>query len=152
VIGGELKLLDFKDISAADVLQALALVIDRLREMGVGGVFDQQLPLINKSVSDLVDLGATFLDDVQTPGDDSVVSSAKKLEAFLNSKINPSNDPDGPHVQVVVRPDDIRFRLKVNKQFLRDDIPFAFDLEVILVSRTSKEPESSPSLRMPVSI
>src|SRR5262249_39959081 len=47
---------------------------------------------------------------------------------FLNSKINPGNDPNGPHVQVIVTPDDIRFRLTVNKQFLRQDIPFAFDL------------------------
>src|SRR5690606_22320228 len=68
IVDGELTLFEnFRNISAADIFAALQLLVDQLRAAGRGGAFDRTLPLVNRSVADLIDLGAVWTDAIGSP-------------------------------------------------------------------------------------
>jgi Ca2+-binding RTX toxin-like protein len=129
---------NFNNLSPQMILEALELVINQLRSLGAGGVFDTQLPLINKSVSDLVDMGQAFLAKFGSP-DGGSVSTVQFVENFLNSKLD-ANPNDGmvPDVVNVVfdrgnpsdaSDDDLRFTFTFSHDFSpADPIPLALDL------------------------
>jgi hypothetical protein len=68
--------------------------------------------LINKSVSQLIDLGAAFQRAIGTPGAAESVATAKGFMDFLNSKID-AIDPSLPDVLVNVAGGDIRFSISL---------------------------------------
>jgi hypothetical protein len=98
--------LAFDNITPQMILDALAALVEQLHALGGAGLFvDVQLPLINTSISDLMNLAEEFshslgpVDDV----DSLTVSTAHLVEEFLNDSL------DGITVHVVVNPGDIRF-------------------------------------------
>jgi autotransporter-associated beta strand protein len=120
------NLLDFNNITPDMVLAALDSLIDQLRKVGAGGIFDQPLPLINKSLSQLVDLGQTVLDELGLGGstrpksDD--IGTAQKLQDFLNSKLGAGV------VTVETQPGEIRFKFTFTKG-LDFPVPFSFNVK-----------------------
>jgi hypothetical protein len=122
-IQGELaSFLNFNNITPQMILDALQVLEGQLRTMGAGGVFDQPLPLINKSLSELVDLGQSFVEKLGLEQGVPSLGTAQALEDFLNSRF-----PSGLAVKVVVNPGDIRFTFKYADSFSKQ-VPFAFDL------------------------
>ena len=125
----------FNNITPQMIVQALVALVEQLRAMGGGGVVDTKLPLIDASLSDVVDFGQALVQkldgDPVTPELDgiqgSAVGAAKQLQDFINSKINPSNNPGGPFVTVAVNPGDIRFAFAFDASFDKT-FPFSFDL------------------------
>jgi hypothetical protein len=129
-VGGQLTAFEnFQNLAPQQILQMLQDLVDQLSALGAGGVFDQPIPLINKSVSDLLDLGQAFLAKIGSPSDPTQVSegqesTAQKLADFPNQKLAP-NAP--PVVSVIVTQGDNRFRFSFTKSF-DTNLPFSFDL------------------------
>src|SRR5262249_39384340 len=116
----------FTNITPGMILDALPQLIDKLSALGVGdGVFQQKLPLINKSIAELVDLGKSFKDRIGGPGSALDVTSAKKLEKFLNDQIHKLS-PD-LNVKVVASPGDISFTFTFKDGFQKR-VPLSFSV------------------------
>jgi Ca2+-binding RTX toxin-like protein len=81
----------FRDFSFDDIVAALQLVVDFLdgiKDSGVAGeVFNFQIPLINRSVGDLIDAGDEFLDFVEELSDNPA-GSLQILENMLRDQLN----------------------------------------------------------------
>lgn len=130
-IGGQLTAFEsFKNLTPAQILAMLQELVDKLDDLGAGGVLNQPIPLVNKSISDLLDLGQALLEKLQPTGTPAAatldVATAQKLADFLNRKIA----PNGPPVvsKITVTPGDIRFQFSFSKTITPIVFPFAFDL------------------------
>src|SRR5262249_24546626 len=83
------------------------------------------LPLINKSVADLADLGKAFNDVIGTPGGQAQVQTASKFQDYLNTQLH-KLDPN-LNATVVVSPSDIRFKFSYTNS-LDKTLPLSFDI------------------------
>jgi autotransporter-associated beta strand protein len=127
---------NFNNITPEQILAALSALIDQLTALGAGGIFQQPLPLVNKSVSDLVDLGQMFLHQIGSPDDPNnvgiaSVATAQKLQDFINRKLDPDPTDDVvPNVvTITVTPGDIRFTFTFTRGLETPlSFPFALDL------------------------
>lgn len=120
-ITGASDFLNFENISIDTVFSAIKLLVDRLKKLGAGGVFDTKIPVINRSLSDLVDLSQDIADKLQNldSEDPSQFATAKSLQNFFNDKSIP--------LTVVSSPSDIRFLF--NDSFTWSKIlPLSFDV------------------------
>ncbi|HXV76086.1 MAG TPA: calcium-binding protein, partial [Candidatus Polarisedimenticolaceae bacterium] len=81
----------FRDFSFDDILAALQLVVDFLQGMKDGGVagevFNFQIPLINRSVGDLIDAGDEFLSFVEELSNNPA-GSLQELEKFFRDQLD----------------------------------------------------------------
>ena len=115
----------FKNISAADVLAALDLLVTKLQETGHGDVFSKPIPIVNRSVSDLIDLGQVFLDTIGKPDNDSSTATAAKLQAFINAKLVEKGLP--ANVEIILSSNAVRFKFSAAKSYSRT-VPIAFQV------------------------
>lgn len=123
-IGGQIaNYTDFNQITPEQIFAALQLLIDELQELGGGAIFDRNIPLINRSVSELVDLGETWTQTVGSPDSATSVATAQKLEAFINSKLGTVANPDV--VDVIVQPGNMIFDFTIDRS-IAEDFPLAF--------------------------
>ena len=87
VTGNVADFSNFTNISFDTVIAALKLLAGKLKSLGSGGVFAQKIPVVNKSLSDLIDLGsdiATKLGNLDS-ADPTQFATAKGLQTFLTS-------------------------------------------------------------------
>src|SRR5262249_12725892 len=76
---------NFTNISFDTVLNALKLLASKLKSLGGGGILGQKIPVVNKSLSDLIDLGsdiATKLGNLDSV-DPTQLATAKGLQTFF---------------------------------------------------------------------
>ncbi len=106
--------LDFNSISADMILEMVPRLIAWLRDLGVGGLLDEQLPLLNKSLADLVQLGTEFGSEIASPTA-AVVRTASALGAFLGA-------------ETTVHPDEILFQFQLEHEHA-EKLPFSFGVE-----------------------
>ncbi len=110
----------FSNIGPQQIFQALQLLVEQLRNVGRGGALDRPIPLINKSVSELIDLGEAWSSTIGQPDSANAIATAQGLQQFLQSKLG-----NTATVQVTVRHDDILFEFGFAKGFERN-IPLNF--------------------------
>ncbi len=123
-IAGDLTVLDsFTNITSEQVFAALDLLIEKLRDLGVGSALDKPIPLINRSVAELVDLGESFSKTIGKPASPNAVSNALAMEAYINSKLATANQPDV--VDVTLTTTGIEFTFKFNDHVTKI-LPLAF--------------------------
>ncbi len=122
-ITGEEGFLDFNNITPEVIIQMISALIDRLQALDNGGVFDTKIPIINKKLGEIVDLAQGLADKFgDTSGvQGALVSSAKKLETWLNSKLTPVT------VTVTVANGQILFAFGYSKTFAKT-FPLSFDV------------------------
>ncbi|HEX8523269.1 MAG TPA: hypothetical protein VF669_13510, partial [Tepidisphaeraceae bacterium] len=129
-VSGESNFSSFQNITPQMIVEALQALIEKLRALGGGGVLDTKLPIIEKSLSDLVDLGQEFADRLGLL-DPNGISTAKKLEEFLQDRLGDKTklgSTDGDSIVVVkVTPDAIQLSLTVDQKIHRT-LPFSLDL------------------------
>ncbi len=118
-ISGKTAFEDFTNITPQMILAAIQALIEKLRGLGAGGVFDTRLPLINKSVSDLLKLGDQLANDLGT-FDENNVLTAKGMENFLQSHVDNA-------LKVTVSQDAISFKLNFT-QSVSENVPLNLDL------------------------
>lgn len=122
-IDGELTVLDsFRNITAEQVFAALDFRIEKLRDLGVGTALDKPIPLLNRSVSDLVDLGEAFSKTIGKPDSPNAISNAKAFENFINTKLGNPNPP----ISVDVTKSGIEFNFKLSHRFQPHAVPLTF--------------------------
>ena len=123
-IAGEENFVNFDNITPEMILNMLSVFIDRLQALGKGGVMGQKIPVINKSLSDIMDIGQALSDKFGALGgmQGSQVATAKLLQNWLNSKLAPVT------VQIIVNPGDIRFNFNYSKSYTTS-LPISFDLQ-----------------------
>ena len=123
-ITGEENFVNFDNITPEMILNMLSVLLDRLSALGKGGVMGQKIPIINKSLGDVIDLGQALADKFGNLGgmQGAQVATAKLLQNWLNSKLTPVT------VLVIVNPGDIRFNFSYTKSY-QHLFPLSFDLQ-----------------------
>ncbi|HEV8293382.1 MAG TPA: calcium-binding protein, partial [Tepidisphaeraceae bacterium] len=122
-VTGEENFSGFVNITPQMILDALSTLINRLTAMGAGGVFNHKLPLINRSVADLVNLGQSLSGSDALGGATlNQVLTAQGLADYLASKF-PGLTP-----VVNLTPNDIRFTFRYQHNFDPVLVPLGFQL------------------------
>jgi autotransporter-associated beta strand protein len=121
----------FKDITPDMVIALLVELANRLRDLNDAGKLDFDLPLIDKTLGDLVDLAEPLLDKLGDPEDeDNVteedVSTAQKVADWLNSKLATQANPKP--VSVTVGTNETIFTFTVGKTFAAEPIEIDLNL------------------------
>lgn len=113
---------DFKSLGASAAIDALNQIAQRLTQLGLGGLASQPLPLINKSVSELIDLGAEFAKKFGTTdgADLGKLATAEGVELYLEQKL-------GVPVTVKVTPGSVIFDFDFNA-VVSKTLPLVLDL------------------------
>ncbi|HEY7116284.1 MAG TPA: hypothetical protein VH475_06850, partial [Tepidisphaeraceae bacterium] len=101
------KLLDFKNISFTDVIQAILKAVQYVSSLEKFSFLNQKLPLLNKSVSELVGAADQLLQKVNAAAAASPADSLQNLENVLEQALGlPSNalgiTLDGKNVKVAL--------------------------------------------------
>lgn len=119
---------NFRNITPQQILDMLEALIAQLTELGAGGIFEKPIPLVNKSFSDLVNIGESLASRLGNPsGEDSrFFATAKALEDYLDSKID--SDPATDFVDILVSRDDIRFVFTYMTPSFTRTAPLSFEL------------------------
>ncbi|MCA9170110.1 MAG: hypothetical protein KDB23_20680, partial [Planctomycetales bacterium] len=116
VIDGELTIFEsFQNISAAQIFAGLQFIVDQLHEAGRGQAFDRQIPLVNRSLSDLIDLGQVWSEAIGSPESANSIATAASLTTFLNGKLGTAQNPNP--VSVTIAPGEILFDLDLQRSF-----------------------------------
>lgn len=122
----------FDDLSFDDILAGLRLVVDFLRDLdgskdgsAIAGALDFKLPLIDRSVADLIDLAGEFSDRLDA-AEEAGASSIQALEQVIRNQFGiPSSVPN------ILSFDSATGDVVFNFQFLRSinlSRPFNLDL------------------------
>lgn len=116
---------DFNAITPQQILDALEALIDQLTAIGAGGIFQREIPLVNVSLAELIDLGQNLLSDLGDPADieTAAVSTAGLLEDLLNSKLGANAD-----VEVHVETGQVVIVFTYRPTVLSRTLPFGIDL------------------------
>jgi hypothetical protein len=118
-IAGATNFANFQNITPQMIIDALQALFARLSSMGHGGVLDQKLPVIDKSLSEFIDLGQTLLDKLDQL-DINRFATAQGLQDFLQDQL-------GNFVGVAVKSDSIQFSLRF-QQDLHESVPVSLNL------------------------
>ncbi|MEO6434973.1 MAG: hypothetical protein ABIP55_04330, partial [Tepidisphaeraceae bacterium] len=123
-ISGASNFASFQNITPQMIVDALQGLIEKLRDLGGGGVLDAKLPIIDKSLSEIVDLGEEFATRIGLL-DPNGVSTAKRLEEFLQFKLGDALGDAA--VIVTVAADAIQFNLGFKQDF-EETLPISLNL------------------------
>lgn len=125
VITGESNFSNLTTITPQMVLALLDQLVVQLTALGAGEPFQKRLPIINKSVAELIDLGQEFAAKINAGGSatDSQVATLKGLQTFLNSKLQSAG------LQIILNPGEILVGFNFNPGFTRT-FPFSFDFNL----------------------
>ncbi|MCO6453816.1 MAG: hypothetical protein J5I93_00735, partial [Pirellulaceae bacterium] len=125
-VQGELTAFEsFQTLNVQVILDMLDALGSELSKLGAGGVFDTKLPLVNRSLNDLIDLGQAFVDQFGDGGDQDL-STASNVEQFLNQKLDEAG-LGGLDVAVIITTEDIRFRVTLAGSF-QQSVPVSFQV------------------------
>lgn len=123
-IVGQSNFSNYNNITPQMALELLNQIVLRLTEMGKGDVLQKRIPIINKSIAELVDLGAKFAEKiyaVPAPTDNQTLT-LKALQTLINSKLQNAN------VTLSARPGEVLIGFSFNPGFSKT-IPINFDFD-----------------------
>jgi Ca2+-binding RTX toxin-like protein len=124
VTGNRDGFLDFNNLSAGAILDGLRAIIQQLSALSGGGPLAQKLPIIHKSLGELIDLGQEYAAILGSPTADQA-RTAQSIADYLNSRL-----PAGATVTPTVLADAIEFTLTITRTFTTDQ-PLQLDLDAL---------------------
>jgi hypothetical protein len=129
---GVTSFLNFNNITPQMIIDMLVALVGQLQTLGAGGILNQPLPIINRSISQVLNIGQEVANRIDTRHPELLpvasLATAQGLANFLDTHVCPDRDPrDPPCVTVAVNSDDIRFTLNLTVG-ISQMLPIAFDV------------------------
>ena len=123
VVGDRAGFFDFTNLTSGSVFDALRAVASQLSALTGGGPLGVKLPVINKTLGELLDFGDTYLSKLGNPADSLKPPTAQDLAEYL------ANQSGGP-VTTRVLPDAVEFTFTFSRTETKT-IPLQADLEAL---------------------
>src|SRR5262249_44839552 len=119
--GNANNFLNFDNLTAGNVLDALKAAISQLSALGAGGPLGVKIPGINKSLGELIDIGQEYANILGNP-DDTTTKTAQAVVDYLNPRL-----PVGSFVTAKVMPDAIEFSFSFTRTYAQP-VPLQLNL------------------------